>query len=258
MGDIRRDGIRSGILALGLGLLPAAAELLGLGSWSVLLFLLAVPSGIAALLAVLIILLRKRRDTWMRIAITCGLFALFAFPCIKLSLKSRMVAFGWLAFRSDELVLAIASYEQKTGAPPSSLQSLVPDYLEEVPSRACPPTQPSSTGSIHPKRQSVFIGTILALAAGNRSVDCGSTSTAIVKTPSSCSLSHAMIKSASSISIEYPPTFPNYPLTRRAGEATSHPESPWSLPPPRHCNPSASIYTTSPTTSANQPATVCW
>ena len=54
-------------------------------------------------------------------------------PAVIAGSHLRLWAFSLFAQRSETLVSAIGSYVDRTGAPPASLDALVPDYLSSVP-----------------------------------------------------------------------------------------------------------------------------
>jgi len=119
-------------------LLPAGAELLGLGAFEMLLALLALASVGVGVLALLVAAFTRRKRQPLRVAAGCAVFVVLCYPCIKLSLTARRVAFARLATRSQKVVAAIASYERENGSPPESLQSLVPAYIDHVPTTGLP------------------------------------------------------------------------------------------------------------------------
>lgn len=72
-----------------------------------------------------------------RAAALFGLCSVIYLPVFVWSLRIgdrvRMNAFYHLAERSRPLIDAIRAFEQKTGRPPESLSSLVPDFIPSVP-----------------------------------------------------------------------------------------------------------------------------
>jgi hypothetical protein len=54
-------------------------------------------------------------------------------PAVMAAQQLRLWAFSLFAARSEVLVRAIESYVERTGAPPATIDALVPDYLPSVP-----------------------------------------------------------------------------------------------------------------------------
>lgn len=101
--------------------------------WPTLLYVLASP--LVAL--VLVVWAKARRAGWMQALLT-GATALI--PATALPLLPRL---GWwarerdlaeLARRSVPVIEAVRAFEHDTGAPPASLDALVPRYLPSLPS----------------------------------------------------------------------------------------------------------------------------
>jgi hypothetical protein len=138
MKNIAREVTLTAGLSASIAFLPAAAELVGLGSYEFLLLILGAASALCAVIAVLIAAFVREKRQWLRLAVGCGALALAAYPCMRLAWSARRLAFSRLATRSSKLVTAISSYESEHGAPPESLQSLVPRYLDRVPPTGLP------------------------------------------------------------------------------------------------------------------------
>lgn len=92
---------------------------------------------LGALLAIFILpfflFSRKWRRTASAWLLVCVIFIPMCFAGIVAGDKIRMSAFYNLASKSKPLVSAIHEFTNQTGLPPSSLDALVPDYINEIP-----------------------------------------------------------------------------------------------------------------------------
>lgn len=93
-------------------------------------FLAAIITVVVLPLLLIVRRLRKPALAWL-LASVC--FLPLAFGGFLLGKKVRSSAFHDLAERSAPLVSAISRYIDDHGAPPQSLNELVPDYLSEIP-----------------------------------------------------------------------------------------------------------------------------
>ena len=94
--------------------------------------LLFVPTVIIVFLALPIAAIRllfrsTRKQAWRWLAF-CVSYIAVGMLVLPLAARLRMNAFRDLAQRSEPLVLAIHNYAEEQGAPPSSLESLAPEY----------------------------------------------------------------------------------------------------------------------------------
>lgn len=103
---------------------------MGLEAFSILPLLLAIPAVPLSLLA---LFWRKYRG-WALTVLLSSLTFLLVIPAgVKIGFAIRHDGFVRLAQRSRPLVSAIRQFEAKYGKPPADLQSLVPEFLPEVP-----------------------------------------------------------------------------------------------------------------------------
>lgn len=79
-------------------------------------------------------LFRHTRKFAVKGVLVCLVFNAIAFPTLRYGLNGRSKAFERLAVRSVPLVESIHGYEREHGTPPPSLEALVPQYFDAVPS----------------------------------------------------------------------------------------------------------------------------
>lgn len=135
---IIRAGIVGLVISMILGLIIIGSELVGLGSWRILLIAavgLAIPASGVAILA---IPFRNFRLEATQVIVFSVILTLSAFVILKVSLEARDWAFARLAERSEQLIAAIKSYDAMHGRPPKTLDDLVPAHLTEVPNTGIP------------------------------------------------------------------------------------------------------------------------
>ncbi|MDH3593241.1 MAG: hypothetical protein OEM93_00175 [Rhodospirillales bacterium] len=106
------------------------------------LSVLLVPMALAGAVGSLVMIgFRGLRRQALNVMVPCLAFLLASAGMLRLQGEARSLAFEKLAERSRPLVEAIGRYERERDAPPHSLDSLVPDYLDEIPEtgiEACP------------------------------------------------------------------------------------------------------------------------
>ena len=100
-------------------LVPAAASLVALAG------LLAAP-------------FKRLRQQAIRAMVIGGALVLLFVPTMVVAGKLRMLGFELAAQRATPLVAAIKAYEKDNGAPPATLQELLPRYLPQLPKRIPP------------------------------------------------------------------------------------------------------------------------
>jgi hypothetical protein len=95
----------------------------------ILISIVMVPVSIFGLIS------KKSRKTAIYLLVFSSIYLSTTFSCVNMdvTMKWRMHEFKKLAIRSKPLVTAINDYEIKYGSPPPGLQSLVPEFLPEVP-----------------------------------------------------------------------------------------------------------------------------
>ncbi len=104
-----------------------------IGVFATLSFLL-LPLALAGAVGSLVMIgFRGLRRQALNVMVPCLAFLLASAGVLRLQGEARSLAFEQLAERSRPLVEAIERYERERGAPPPSLDSLVPDYLDEIP-----------------------------------------------------------------------------------------------------------------------------
>jgi hypothetical protein len=119
-------------------LLPVAAEVLGLGSYDLPVYLFAPLGAVCAVLAAYPAWRGRNRLAWKKLALLGATVALTAYPCRRLCNPARQWAFSALAERSRPIVSAIQAYAREHGHPPQSLNDLVPRQLDRIPSTRMP------------------------------------------------------------------------------------------------------------------------
>lgn len=130
--------VRSGIAGFVGGAIPGAmvvgAELVGLGSWGIVLLAVAALVALIGGAALLAMPLKQLRQRAVRVASFSALFVLSSLAFLRASGEARDLAFLWLAERSSPIIAAIKQYEANHGRPPEALADLVPEHLPEAPS----------------------------------------------------------------------------------------------------------------------------
>lgn len=129
-----------GLCALPLALLPLT-EFLTVAPFGSSAFLSAqmfiVLPAVFALFALPIapffLLSRKTRSAAALVLIGSVILTAACYFGLRIGQHIRMDAFAKLSVRGAELVSAIKQYEQANGAPPATLEDLVPSFLAEVP-----------------------------------------------------------------------------------------------------------------------------
>jgi hypothetical protein len=128
------------LLALALGVVPqlvmAALLQFGIGSWrdALLGFYFALVLFVPmALIATLVALIPRWRAGAVRAAVLSATLAAALFVGNVVSMKARMFAFDRAGERAQPLVDAVARFEEENGAPPNSIDELIPRWLPEVP-----------------------------------------------------------------------------------------------------------------------------
>lgn len=119
------------------------APILGWGPWVIagielLFFLPVVITAIALLLTIILFSIKKFRHRAIQTLTIAITLAVLFLPMIWLSGKLRMSAFHLAANRAEPLVAALHRYSQENGAPPSTLEILIPKYLEAIPKKLPP------------------------------------------------------------------------------------------------------------------------
>lgn len=120
--------------SLGFSVLPVLAELLGLGSYAILVMLYALLGVCAAALSALAVWFVRDKRSWLMLLVAGVTLGLAAYPCLRLCDSARRLAFSMLAHRSRAVVGAVDAYVAKHGRPPRTLNDLIPEHLEELPS----------------------------------------------------------------------------------------------------------------------------
>lgn len=112
--------------------------LTGLGPWRIsgVEFFLVIPilAMLAAVVAACCLPFRRLRDGALTAVVVSGGLVLLFVPMLVLGMKLRTLGFYAAAKRAAPLVSAIHTYASERGKPPSALESLVPEYLAELPS----------------------------------------------------------------------------------------------------------------------------
>lgn len=131
------------LLAWGPMVLWHATTLAGLGPWSVRgteLFLLVVPLALlGALVAGFVVMLApRRRDMALQVLVTCCVLLLTFVPALWLSNWLRMRGFARAGERAMPVVEAMERCFAATGAVPDTVEALVPQWLDRMPSRIPP------------------------------------------------------------------------------------------------------------------------
>jgi len=121
-----------------LGLIVIGSELIGLGSWLMLLLASASSAILAGGAAILAFPFRRVRLGAAQVAVFSVILLLIVIIIIYASSGARDWAFARLAERSEPLIAAIKAYEATHGKPPESLDDLVPAQLTEVPGTGMP------------------------------------------------------------------------------------------------------------------------
>ena len=99
-----------------------------------LLVLIAVSASLTGLVAFLLLPLRGLRPAAQSTLAFTSVFVAGAVGVLLLSVKLHAVAFTRVAKRLDPVIVAIQAYDEDHGQPPEFLKSLVPTYLERLPS----------------------------------------------------------------------------------------------------------------------------
>lgn len=119
------------ILCEYLAVAPMGAEIF---KWLQFPFVFGLLAAVSAVFVLPFFLLLKRfRKKALAWWFLCLVFVPLGVFGVAIGPKIRMAAFDDLALRSKPLVEAIQKFSEKQGAPPKSLDDLVPDYLTEIP-----------------------------------------------------------------------------------------------------------------------------
>lgn len=113
-----RAGVAGLLAAAAFGLPDVAAELAGLGSWSMLPFLAGLLALATGGVALLLLPFRWTRARAGRTLVFCATAVVSTIAFMRLSGEARDFAFVRLAERSQPLVEAIGRYESAHGRPP--------------------------------------------------------------------------------------------------------------------------------------------
>lgn len=136
-----RSAFLGGFLLWAVPVLAWRALLLaGIGSWLGAGWgsLIAFPLLVIALFSSAFRALPKARAAASATsAAALGLFTGICFAGI-VSGMFRMTAFEWATHRARPLVRAIERYELDNGKPPTNLDALIPQYLDQIPGRVSP------------------------------------------------------------------------------------------------------------------------
>jgi hypothetical protein len=99
------------------------------------LFMLPLMGAFLAVPPCLILGLFPQTRLWAgRILLTVVMALTVAIPLMPLAGTVRMRGFHQLASRSAPLAHALAAYTTDHGSPPETLNALIPDYIQEIPS----------------------------------------------------------------------------------------------------------------------------
>lgn len=93
---------------------------------------------LVVLAAVLAVPFKRSRQAAIRAIVVGGGLVFLFVPAMFLAGKLRMLGFQLAAQRTAPVVAAIKAYEKKKGAPPTTLDELLPGYLPEMPKRIPP------------------------------------------------------------------------------------------------------------------------
>jgi hypothetical protein len=123
----------------GLNILVSWFQVSAYGSRSLgllpMLFTLPLMGAFLAVPPCLILLFFPETRLWAgRILLTAVMALTVAIPLMPLAGTVRMRGFHQLAFRSAPLVHALAAYTTDHGNPPETLNALIPDYIQKIPS----------------------------------------------------------------------------------------------------------------------------
>lgn len=116
-----------------------ASILTGLTGWviaGVEIFILVPIAALAiALISIFLLPFKSTRDRAFKIlsvtAVVTVMFPIIIFSCMKI----RMAGFHLAAIRAEPLVAAIGQFVTINQRPPNSLDELVPEYIDAIPSR---------------------------------------------------------------------------------------------------------------------------
>ena len=122
-------------LAAAPSLIMGALPLLGYAPWGrtsleVVVFFVVVYSAIYVLVALLVMLVSRKRKYFPTIML--GVF-LGGLAGLQAGTAMRMKAYELAGDRAAVLVSAIEHYIETTGAPPERLEQLAPDFVEAIP-----------------------------------------------------------------------------------------------------------------------------
>ena len=143
VGTLWRRVALTTLLSWGPMVLLHATTLAGLGPWSVQgveLFVLLVPlAGLGLFVAGFAVMLSSRwRDVALQVLVTCCVVLLTFVPAVWLSGWLRMRGFAWAGERAMPVVAAMERCFAATGAVPDTVEALVPQWLDRMPSRIPP------------------------------------------------------------------------------------------------------------------------
>jgi hypothetical protein len=104
-----------------------------------LLSTFAILAGSAATFATFpLFFARSYRATVLPVVVFAGTFTVLSFPAVRAAKRVRMQSFRVAAQRAEPVIAAIEKHVANTGAPPATLQHLVPQYIAAIPDRLPP------------------------------------------------------------------------------------------------------------------------
>lgn len=102
--------------------------------WSAMILLLPALISLLLILVGFLGFTLERRKNFLTMFLVSALYFTSFLICIRVGVSIRMNGFSKLAERSETLVVAIKSYNEKYGKPPEELSNLVPEFMAKVPS----------------------------------------------------------------------------------------------------------------------------
>ena len=93
--------------------------------------------GLAAFIATIgtfpLLLARSYRATALTVLVFAGTITALFIPAVRVAQRVRMHSFHAAGQRADPVIAAIEKHVTNTGAPPATLQQLVPTYVKAIP-----------------------------------------------------------------------------------------------------------------------------
>jgi hypothetical protein len=116
-----------------------ASILTGITGWAIggVEFFMLVPIGalLVAFICILLIPFKRTRDNAFKALSVTGVVTIMFPILIIFCMKVRMFGFYLATIRAEPLISAINQYNVDHKSPPNTLDELVPDYIEHIPSR---------------------------------------------------------------------------------------------------------------------------